>query len=117
MRSTDRPDTDEAYSEDYEDPYYDDYEGPYDDDDTYGDDYEDRGYWALGWWPIGWWPGTDADDETVGEEDGTWLDEGLITLLLVAGVVLFLFPEPATSAVGILLLLTGGVLWLLDWLI
>ena len=37
------------------------------------------------------------------DEGGSWWDEGLITLLLVGGLALFLFPEPATSAVGIVL--------------
>lgn len=44
------------------------------------------------------------------------LDEGLIGLLLVVGVVLFLIPEPATSGLGILLVVAGVVLWILDWL-
>jgi len=46
---------------------------------------------------------------------GSWIDEGLITLLLVAGVVLLLFPEPATSGLGLLLLVAGLIGWLLDW--
>lgn len=49
------------------------------------------------------------------DEEGTWLDEGLITLTIVAGVVLFLFPEPATSGLGILLIAIGVVAWLIDW--
>lgn len=51
------------------------------------------------------------------DTDDGWWDGGLITLLLVVGVVLFLFPEPATSALGIFLVVTGAVLWLVDWLV
>lgn len=46
--------------------------------------------------------------------EGTWLDEGLITLLLVAGVALFLFPEPGTSAVGLVLIGAGVLAWIVD---
>jgi hypothetical protein len=49
------------------------------------------------------------------EGDG-WLDEGLIGLVLVAGIALFLFPEPATSAVGIVLITLGVIGWIIDWL-
>lgn len=112
MRSTDRPETDEVYEEDYEDPT----------DDNRGF----RAYFPTGLWPGMYSPDVDEDtydgtvdedtyDDTAREGDGTWLDEGLITLLLVAGIVLFLFPEPATSGLGILLLLAGGTLWLVDW--
>jgi hypothetical protein len=53
--------------------------------------------------------------EPVGEdEDDSWLGEGMITLLIVAGAVLFLFPEPATSALGIVLLGIGVFGWLAD---
>lgn len=38
---------------------------------------------------------------------------GLGTLLAVAGVALFLFPEPVTSTAGIVLIAAGVVLWLL----
>lgn len=48
------------------------------------------------------------------DSDDGWLGEGLITLTLVVGVVLFLFPEPATSAVGIALVGIGVVAWVAD---
>lgn len=57
----------------------------------------------------------DGTDTAVDRDDGgSWWDEGLITLLLVAGVVLFLFPEPATSALGIVLLAVGVIAWVVD---
>lgn len=109
--STDRsPDADEAYDENYQEPYEDD----------------DAGFWfpsaTFGWWPPTFY-GRDVDeeygqayDEDVDDQaDGTWLDEGLISLLLVVGVALFLFPEPATSGLGIVLVATGALLWLIDW--
>lgn len=45
---------------------------------------------------------------------GEWLDGGIATVLIVVGAILFLIPEPATSAAGILLLGIGVVLWLVD---
>ena len=56
----------------------------------------------------------DRYDEATTDEEGTWLDEGVISLILLAGVVLFFFPEPATSALGILLLGVGVVAWIAD---
>ena len=56
-----------------------------------------------------------GDEVRADEDEGTWLDEGLITLTLIAGVALFLFPEPATSGLGILLITVGVVAWLVDW--
>lgn len=55
-----------------------------------------------------------AADETYVESDDSWLGEGLIGFLLVVGVVLFLFPEPATSALGIILIIIGVVGWIID---
>lgn len=59
------------------------------------------------------------DDEFMtseAREDDSWWDEGLVSLLLVTGVVLFLLPEPATSTIGIVLVISGLVLWAIDWL-
>lgn len=61
-------------------------------------------------------PYEDADGSPYDEDDsGSLWDEGLITLLIVGGVALFLFPEPVTSGVGILLLSIGVIAWLVDW--
>ena len=57
--------------------------------------------------------GVSGDDD----DGGSWWDEGLITLLLVGGLALFLFPEPATSAVGIVLMGIGLLAWAIDWLV
>lgn len=55
-----------------------------------------------------------------GEDEGSgwtkYLDEGAIAVLLVVGVGLFLFPEPATSALGILLIAAGVGGWIIDLL-
>ena len=48
------------------------------------------------------------------EENESFLDAELIPSILIAGVLLFLFPEPATSALGIVLVGIGVVLWLRD---
>lgn len=53
--------------------------------------------------------------ENPSERAESWWEGGLATLLLVAGVLLFLFPEPATSGLGVLLILAGAVVWLIDW--
>ncbi len=56
-----------------------------------------------------------GDDEMVyaggREGDDSWLGTGLGVTLVVVGLVLFLFPEPATSLTGILLMVTGLVVW------
>lgn len=74
-------------------------EGQYDErtSGSYGDEYErgrPRGRGGMG--------------------DGTWADEGLITLLVVAGVALFLFPEPGTSVIGMVLIGAGVLAWIVD---
>ena len=76
-----------------------------------------------GWgWSWGWPPYRDDADESYVEGasddgDGGWWDEGLISLFLVCGVVLFFFPEPTTSFVGIGLIAVGTVAWLIDALV
>lgn len=41
---------------------------------------------------------------------------GLGALLVVLGIVLFVFPEPATSAAGLGLIVVGALIWLVSWL-
>lgn len=86
-----------------------------DDDDSFFPSYVPFGRPML-------WTGQDRDDDYGRESEGyetdaddTWVDEGVIGLILLVGVALFLFPEPATSGVGILLILVGAVLWVVDW--
>jgi len=57
---------------------------------------------------------------TAGSADrsGGWFSRarakyGLGVLLVVVGAVLFFFPEPITSTVGVVLILIGVVVWLL----
>lgn len=60
-----------------------------------------------------------VDDDLVTEDeagDDGWLDAGVIALVLLAGIALFLFPEPTTSGLGIVLMGVGVVAWLVDWL-
>jgi hypothetical protein len=42
-------------------------------------------------------------------------DELAPTTLILVGFVLFVFPEPATSAFGVGLLLLGGAWWAYEW--
>ena len=41
---------------------------------------------------------------------------GLGALLVVAGIGLFLFPEPVTSTAGIALIVLGAITWFVGWL-
>ncbi|MFB6139792.1 MAG: hypothetical protein ABEJ26_05085 [Halosimplex sp.] len=81
-----RSETDDAAEERFDDPVL--------------DDEDERGEYD---------PYPDAERDT-----GTWWDEGLITLLIVAGAILFVFPEPATSGLGVILLAVGILAWALD---
>jgi hypothetical protein len=42
-------------------------------------------------------------------------DEAAPTTLILVGFVLFVVPEPATSALGVALLLLGGGWWFYEW--
>ena len=59
---------------------------------------------------------TDAEFETgtAAAENDTSIDRELIPVLLVAGFLLLLIPEPVTSALGIALVTVGGGLWVRD---
>lgn len=59
---------------------------------------------------------SEAGFETATETD-SFVDRELIQVLLVAGFVLLLFPEPVTSALGIVLVTVGGGLWVRDLLL
>ncbi|WP_408957395.1 hypothetical protein [Natrinema sp. 74] len=55
--------------------------------------------------------------EPTTNDAGSWFDRakaeyGLGTLLVAAGAVLFLFPEPITSTAGLVLIGIGALLWL-----
>lgn len=56
-----------------------------------------------------------TDDEAVysdgREDDDSWLGIGLASILLIVGALLFLFPEPGTSLLGIGLMVAGLVVW------
>ena len=88
---------------------------PYDEDDrTYAEEvYEEDVY---------------GDDEAYGggphedayadkEDDGGFLGESLALILFVVGIALFLFPEPATSTLGLILMGAGVLVWAADALL
>jgi hypothetical protein len=54
------------------------------------------------------------EDERRPAENESFVDEELIPVLVVGGVLLFLFPEPATSALGLVLVAIGVLLWITD---
>jgi hypothetical protein len=45
------------------------------------------------------------------EGDGRWLTRSLAWALVLAGLAMFLFPEPASSLLGIGLIVAGLVVW------
>lgn len=51
----------------------------------------------------------------VGGAVSDYSGEGVAALLMLVGAVLFLFQEPSTSLVGVLLVLVGALTWLVDW--
>lgn len=57
----------------------------------------------------------DLSEEPRGGGSGRWWDVGLLPMLFVAGVTLFVFPEPVTSAPGVVLVVTGIALPVADW--
>lgn len=71
---------------------------------------------AGGWGLSGAEPAEETDERGVQpvEEDDSWLDEGLFTALVLVGAALFLFPEPSTSLLGVVLMIFGGIGWLVD---
>lgn len=107
------------------DEVYHEEDEPYDEH-TYREE-ERRRFPYLPVSPWGLWPsssqedahrtytGGTADEERTSGGVGRFWDEGLITLVIVGGAILFFFPEPATSGLGILLMGLGVLAWLLDW--
>lgn len=82
--------------------------------------------WGMGWgWGAGylpWYPrNTDPDEVASPPEDtatgGSWWGESLSSILLITGLVLFIFPEPATSALGVILMLAGAFGWIVSELL
>ncbi|WP_135825341.1 hypothetical protein [Halorussus ruber] len=135
----DDPYTDDEYDDTYkevhgDEPARDQYAGEEATDDTFFPSGVGSSLYPSGW---GIWPAGDAVDATAEEDRGeaetagkydtasgtgtddsedSWWDVGLIGTLLVVGVALFLFPEPATSALGIGLITLGVIAWVVDWL-
>ncbi|WP_170977233.1 hypothetical protein [Halorussus salinisoli] len=48
------------------------------------------------------------------DESDSFLHEELIPVLLIVGILLFLFPEPVTSTLGVVLVSLGVGLWVWD---
>lgn len=57
----------------------------------------------------------DGFDGSSDDSDGEYVEEGAAALLLVVGIILFFFPEPFTSLVGIGLIILGVATWLADY--
>ena len=58
----------------------------------------------------------DSNDETFKEFTRSYSEEGLATLLIVIGAILFIFPEPITTVTGVVVLIAGVATWFTDWL-
>ena len=116
MRPSSGPRTDDAYEDEYDDL----------------DEKDEPLYsWSAGGWTVGTgWPPlyrdepVDDSEAAYGERyedaavtdvgEGSWWDEALASTLVLVGAVLFFFPEPATSMLGVLLMLAGAAVWLFD---
>jgi UPF0716 family protein affecting phage T7 exclusion len=64
---------------------------------------------------------TETDsDESRAEGFRNWVrrysEEEQASLLIIIGAILFFFPEPITSAVGIVVLILGVATWVADWI-
>lgn len=71
------------------------------------DDYVDRPAESTEYRPA-------EEAETDGGGIASYWDEGLIALFIVGGAILFVFPEPVTSGIGVLLVTVGVLAWLVD---
>lgn len=109
MSRTDSPPSDESNETET-------YPSDYRDDDTDASTWSRiSGAWNWGWPSDYWWnEGEEAPDSGPGEEADGWVDEGFFALLVAVGLILFVVPEPGTSTVGILLMLTGTIAWVFD---
>lgn len=131
---SDNPYTDDEYDDTYKEVHGD--EPPRD---QYTEETTDDTFFPSGVGnslsPSGWgiWPTSDpndaarsetGDDQRAGESatgtdsgDGELWEVGLVGGLLLVGGVLFFFPEPATSAVGIGLIAIGVLVWAVEALL
>ena len=65
--------------------------------------------------------GRGGSEERTEADSESWFNRarakyGLGALLVVAGVALFLFPEPITSTAGLVLIAVGALIGLVSWL-
>ena len=58
--------------------------------------------------------GSDSNSDPDPRPHG-YAEETLATLLVLVGAALFFFPEPATSAIGVALVVVGVIAWLVEW--
>lgn len=64
---------------------------------------------------------TETDsDESRAEGFRNWIrrysEEEQASLLIIIGFILFVFPEPITSAIGVVVLVLGIATWVADWI-
>ena len=82
---------------------------------------ESSSWFGRGRGPTGGGTQPDSTTERRADESSSWIGRarakyGLGVLLVVAGVALFLFPEPVTSTAGVVLIGVGALAWLAGWL-
>lgn len=58
-----------------------------------------------------------STDGSMGWFGRTRAKYGLGGLLVIVGIILFVIPEPATSGLGIALIVIGALVWLVSWLL
>ena len=62
---------------------------------------------------------SDSDDGSGGtfkQFTQQYSEEELATILIIVGFILFVFPTPITSLIGIILMFIGAITWFTDWL-
>lgn len=63
---------------------------------------------------------SDTDNESRAEGFRNWIrkysEEEQASLLIIIGAILFFFPEPITSVIGIVVLIVGVATWVSDWI-
>ena len=61
-----------------------------------------------------------SNDDSRAEGFRHWIrrysEEEQASLLIIIGFILFIFPEPITSLIGIIVLIVGIATWIADWI-
>lgn len=59
---------------------------------------------------------SNSDDRSRAKGFRSYLEEEQAALLILIGAILFFFPEPITSVIGVIVLVIGIATWVSDWI-